>query len=657
MNRSIALFVALAVLVAHSLAIRTDAFGDLGPPYDRAYVAYHLARRWVFDGSPSWSAGVGLLESHASPLWVLLCALGERLYLPIHEWVRALGIGATATTFFAASRFHHDRIASLITPMLLAISGAMAAAAVNGTETAVLTMLVTVAFLAFERSWYKATSLVLLLAGFTRAEAWVLVPVFLFLRHRARRREKRGVQGPPAAPLWVFAPALLGMLAMGFVTWRGAGNPLPEWMVELPRLDAARLANGGRYLFDFFLSTASPLLLLYSLFYALRGRLTHTGAHSLAVCFAWAGVIVLRGGGETPFAESMVPVLPVALLSAQEAMIVALNSARSSVRSFAWVSFIAAVVASTLASLSAPARADSAAGVLHGAWTRPSARPAYGFVGALGREGLEEELRATQALRGVGLFLRDYAAPGSTVLTAWPGSIAYLSDLEVRDQLGRVTPAAPWTRPRPDEPLPRVDVLAALEAAPDYVVPDWRDAAAPPTRELYARRWLTGLDLEPAAPGRLADLERALESYELVTVPLASGRGGFERTASVVLLRRRDLGLTPRLELGSEEGRLVVRLYHAGHPQLADLALWARSPDGRVLCVTPTGGLSADPATRARPNLLLSATGERPITLFDLPLEQRVAELGELHAVLLNPDAALGAPDSAVSDERTHVFE
>jgi hypothetical protein len=651
MNRSIALFVALAVLVAHSLAISTNSAGGLASPYDQAFVAYNIASRWVFEGSFSWSPGQSGFASHASPLWVAICAVGERLYLPINHFVRIVGILSTATAFILASRFHSDRVASLITPMLLAISGIMAAAAVSGTETALLTMLVTFAFLAFERNWQRSTGVALCLCGLLRSEAWVLLPVFLFLRYRARRREKRGVNGPPAASLWIFAAPLCGLFLMTGLRWRETGLALPAWVLDLAHLDRPRIGQGLAYLQSFILTAASPFLLLYSLWYAGRRRLSHTGAHALAVFFAWAGIIVVQGGGTTPFTESMVPVLPIALISAQEAMITALNSLYRPIRMLAWASFVGAALASTMASLPPIKQEQSTLGKLQRAWTSARAQPRYGFDDALGRVGLDEEQRATRSLRSIGLFLRDHADPTSTVLTPWPGSIAYLSHLQVRDLLGHTSVAAPNDYALPQSPRPRVDVLAALAHEPDYIVPYWRQHGAEPDFGHLAREWRLALDSQAELPGRQQQLEAVLAGYEVLTIPLRSAGGGGMSNARLPILRKRSLGLTPRISAIVDEAGMRVLLNHAGQEQLADLVIWRNIESGTRLFMTPIGQSSKDPAVRARSNLLLAQTGERPVTLFSIGMDASARETEEWRVCLVNPGSRLDSTCGPIAEE------
>ena len=70
MNRSIALFVALVVLLAHVLAIHNDGEGNFAFPYDQAYVVFRLARHLVREGELAWNLGAGGFESYPSALWL-----------------------------------------------------------------------------------------------------------------------------------------------------------------------------------------------------------------------------------------------------------------------------------------------------------------------------------------------------------------------------------------------------------------------------------------------------------------------------------------------------------------------------------------------------------------------------------------------------------
>ena len=199
--------------------------------------------------------------------------------------------------------------------------------------------------------------------------------------------------------------------------------------------------------------------------------------------------------------------------------------------------------------------------------------------------------------------------------------------------------------------MPRVDVLAALEAEPDYVVPFWRQRPVLPRLETLVTSWCSELDLEGQREGRADELLAALEPYELVTLPLPDSQGRPNTRRKLAVLRRRDLGFTPRLQVEGDASHLTVRVQHDGHEQLADLVVYGLAPDGRTVCLEPDGGLSTNVAVRARASLLLSQTGERSVTLFDGPLDSRVAELEQLRAVLVNPGASFDLVEGRASDE------
>lgn len=636
MNRSIVIFVALAILLAHSLAIRTDTGGDLEPPYDHAFVAFRVARNLVFEGQWSWAPGQNGIDSYPSTLWVLICAAAERLYFPVNTFVRFLGLIAIAISFFMATRFHAKRAASLITPMLLAISGATAAAAVSGTETALMTALVTGSFLAYERRYDRILGLCLLLCGWTRGEGWILVLAFLGLRLYDRGRtpgtnEATGSLHPFLAP----AVGALGLAALHFRITGHLDSPL--WR-DLLELRPGEIANGVAYVRDFFVSSVSPALILYCVWYFFRRNLSRTGKRALVIFLVWTGTVVVAGGGQTPFSESMVPILPITFIAGQEGLITALNSTKAAVRGFAGFSFFVAILASTLASFRPNDLGPIPMERMQREWMRPKAEPRFGFADDLGRAGLDEEAGATRFLRDVAIFLRDEVDPRRTVMTPWPGSIAYISSLPVIDLLGRATPSPTLGRTSHAPLQRRVDVLAALELAPDYIVPYWRPLQATPTTEALALEWHANLDLRDGGPNRLAQVEAALDDYEWITIPMQRPTG--ENLAHfrdhAYILRRRSLGLSPQLRVNFEDRVLRVELEHRGHLQLGDLSVRARLEDGRYLHLNP-GGRFAEESVLARANLLLAETGERSLLLLEVPIRRSTEELHSLEVNLINP--------------------
>ena len=108
MNRSVALFVALALLVAHALAIHTTPTGDLAPPFDSAFAAFRSGRTLAHEGRLAWGPNAGGLDSYPSFLWVFFSYLVERAFLSINQCAQLFGLGCALTTIFIAST--HSRM-------------------------------------------------------------------------------------------------------------------------------------------------------------------------------------------------------------------------------------------------------------------------------------------------------------------------------------------------------------------------------------------------------------------------------------------------------------------------------------------------------------------------------------------------------------------
>ncbi len=636
MNRSIVIFVALAVLVAHSLAIRTDTIGAMSPPYDRAYAAFRVAHNLVFEGKWTWSVGVSGFESYPSTLWVLICAAIERLALPINMLVRCVGVTASGASLIFATRFHPDRTASLITPLLLAISGAMAASAVSGTESALLAALITGTFLAYERRHSKLLGLSLVLTGFTRDEGWMLAVVFFVLRLIDRRSAAR--KGKALPKLSPFLAPLLGFLALTAMRWHFAGQWISAWMTDLVDLRPGEVGNGLAYIRDFFVVSASPCLLIYCFWYLMRRYLSPTGKRALLLIMAWMALIVLQGGGYSPFSESMVPILPLILIASQEGLITARNSTKVTVRSLASASFYVAVFATALGSFRPRDIGPIPLEGVQRRWMASTSAPRLGFNDQLGRLGLDEETLATNNLREIGIFMRDELDPRYTVLSPWTGSLAYLSRMQVRDLLGQTTAAPPSTRTSHAPYGRRVDVLAALRNGNDYILPAWRLWRNQPLTPVgLAEEWSRNIDF---LPGRQALIVAALEEYEWLTIPLKR-RDGMD---SATLLRKRSLGLGPKLIARLSEGELVIDLEHQGHPQLCHLVVYADDAEGERWYLNPTGRMRQGEQRLARSNMLITETAGRRIHLMRAVLPEDL-EVQELVLTLRNT-GSLGGPAS-----------
>lgn len=656
MNRTIALFVALAVLVAHVLAIHNDGSGSLAFPYDQAHVPYRLARNLVLEGQLQWNPGSTAFESYSSPLWVAICTIGERVcatrivsnlgFLSINLFCQAIGALAILVCVVLSAQFRPERTASLIAPLILVTTGCVAAAAANGLETGLFALLAVGTFLAFERArpgWLAASSILLCL---TRPEGVAFVIALLVCHPFARAlvvgEEKR------ARRAWPLFAALVVFGATCFARQVGTGFLLPPSLAAAVRFDVHRLKEGVEYLADFARTCPGVVLALIPIGVACAGKLSGVGARALVLAAAWLAFVAVQGRAPLPFCELCVPALPFLAIAIQEGMIEALDSPSMLRRRAALSAFAIALAADAL-----PSREPADLGPLpfervQRAWLAPSASARFGYAQALGRAGLEEEIARTHLLRGVGIFLRDRLDASWSVLTPWPGAIGYFSRGAVYDLCGRATSIGGVSAPETWSRRARVDVVAALrsEVGFDFVVPELAVATHVPTPAELARTWRAELDRSPGDASdaeRVSAIERELDAYELVTVPIEidSRSHQVEMRRRFLLLRRKSLDLAPQLAVSVEEGELVVRMRHRTHHQVADLRVECVDDRGRTAWMRPTGELATAGPVSARTELLLYDTGTRAIDAVRVPMPKGAdgARVVSIRAWLRNPDA------------------
>lgn len=658
MNRSIALFVALVLLLAHILAIHNDGEGNFAFPYDQAYAGYRLARNLVFEGQLQWNPGMSAYESYPSALWVGVASLGERIEgvvrsMPAYLFCQTAGVVAALFTVILLSRFRRRRTAGLIAPLLFVSCGCTAAAAANGLETAFFTMFAVTSFWSFERGYSWRFALATSLLCLTRPEGAVLVAGLLFLRLVARLSDvepEHRTLAPFIAPLLMIGGGLL-------LRFKTTGFLLPPACVALWHPGAGQWIGGLEYVRDAVLVCVSLLLLVYPLLMLVRGGLTGIGIRALVLALLWTAYVVLQGRAPLPFAEALVPALPFFFLAIQEGMIEVLDGTSQSLRKFALASLVACLGGSALASKEPGDLGPIPTELWHARWMNTGGSARFGYEQPLGRLGLEEEIRLTNRLRAAGLFARDGINPVHTLLTPWPGAMGYLSRLQVFDLLGRTNEMPGIEQPAPWSRRSRADVVAALEQDPsyDYVVPLLRPLSHVPTLREIATKWRDELDLYAAAPDRLAAIEHALAPYELITVPIY----GYSRGASqmrgepFLLLRRRALGLHPKVEIHVDGHAFAIDVKHCSHQQLVDLRVQVVDAKGRKWYLRPTGDLVRGDPVHARAAILLYNTGTRTIELMHGVLPEMVdgAKLVELRAVLKNPNGEGDDPLASTSDE------
>lgn len=650
MNRTTAVLVALAILLAHALAIHKTVGGEIAPPFDVAYASFRIARNFVQSGQFAWEAGLYGLDSYPSLAWIAVAALAERLYLPVNQVCQGIGLLSAFTCVLVLSNFSPKRLAGVIAPLLFVVSGGIASAALSGTETSLLALSITAAFLAYERGNRLVLSLALIVATLTRPQGFLFVLVLLAIEAARRAFDRRA---PTRPRLWLaFAAPLAVAGCVALVRFAQTGHLSSPWIAQLLSFGPRVRREGLDYLLDFALASGNALLFVFPLYYLVRGVLSGVGIRACVLTVVWAAIVAQGGGGSLPFFEAMTPILAVMLVAVQEAMQIALDSRRRWLPQFTWALFaiglVGAAAASKFPSDIGPLRVEAA----HRLWMEPHTLARFGYEEKNGRMGLSEEILATERLREIGVFLRDNIDPTYSVLSPWPGAIGYLSRLRVIDPLGRTTPSPGELRTRPWEGWPRADVAKALAQHPEYLVPTLRFGDVPPSAQEIAADWSKSLDNEPHKPQRSLGIRSQLVDYELITVPVVNpySRFGIFPRGHFYLMRRRALGLAPVLTVTLEAEAFRVEVAHRTHAQLAELRVQLRDETGQIWTLRPTGEFTRDPGGSARTHLMLYPTGERRVTLISGVLPPDV-EATELRAVLRNPNAVGDSVFSDVSDE------
>lgn len=618
MNRSIALFVALVLLLAHVLTIHTDARGLVAASWDQAHVAFRLGRNLVHEGQLAWTPGMEAFESTPNTLWVLLCAAFEYaaplVRSSVNGLAQATGIVCALATVVAVSRLRPHRSAGLMAPLVLAASGSFAAAAASGLDTTLYALLLACAFLALERGRTGWTGLLLSVALVARPDALVFVLGFAAVRAFGRHPAERAPAGWGA----FVAPAAT-CVAIALVRVWTTGHLLPSSYLPWFAPDAGQHAAGFALLRAWALSAVVPLLLAWPALWLLRGRLSHSGAHAAFLACLWLAAEALRGGGVLPFYAAFVPALPFLAVAVQEGLVVSFDSPSKSVRRAALAALALALGGSVLASKTPGDIGPLKLARYYEALSADALAAQHGSGAPLGRLGLHEEIGRTIRLRKLGHYLRYEPAEGSSVLSPWPGAVGYISRRRVHDLLGRTDPLSSGDAPRPWPHPGRADTVAALRAGYDYVVPGVQLGGALLSPAQLASEWLAAFDSRAGEPGRLEALRAAFEDYELLIVRY----GVPDRAMNLVevetlhLLRKRSLARRPELRAVLAGEHLEVDVLHNAESQLVDLQIELASAGGVAATLRPTGEAETGRRVCARTRVLLYSSGQRQIRLWD----------------------------------------
>ncbi len=637
MNRTTAVFMTLAILVAHTLAIHQTPDGTFALPYDRAHVAYRLGRHLVHEGRAIWDPSGPWTDAYPSAIWILVAAAAERFSLFPTTVAQALDVTCTLAAAIVLAQFSAKRMSGLIAPLLFATSGTVAASAASGTEMPLAMLLVVVAFLAYERGYGRLLFASLALLVFTRSEGvGVLLILALFeLFDRPRPEVDRRAMTKPL----VLAALVLGA---GIVT---RGLLLDTWVSTFTRhamgADLERVTLGAHYFGGFFVSSASAPLILLPVLFALFGRLGGTGRRALFLFIAWALIVIVNGGDALPFWNALAPVVPIAFIAIQIAITdwIDKNPRHAMVAS----GVIGTTVVLSLAASKLPGDLGPLPlGSVIERWMAPDEGTARAFPRQQARAGLMSELRDVSVLRSVGVFLQDKVRADARVASFWPGAVGYLSRRNTIDLLSRTTPEPGGGTTHAWNGAEKVDLIAALSQPIDYCVVTLGSADEGGFPELMGN-WLERYDIEGNHPERLKELVAALRRFELVSVPVPASSAQPDVLSEVpfLLLRSRELGGTPEVDLSILDDEFHVDVRHEGHQQVVDLSVtWIDDNDKRW-SLRPTGAWTTNDVD-ARTRLLVYDTGERSIRMLTASLPKD-ARRGTLSARLHSPGLPLYA--------------
>ena len=696
MNRITAILLAMAALLVHILVLHRNGLGAFGAPYDSAHAAFNLGRNLIHHGDTWWSfdpgtgEGVGSLGSYPSPLLIWIAALieaisafFERGYFAVTRGVQVIGIGCALGTVFMSTRFDTDRNVGVIPALLLVFSGAVAAAGASGTEWPIAMLLTTMAFVTLEhgRSRFASLSLMaLVLAAPVGTIAVLTLAVQTLVRRlAARRRAARSktaiapAMGPSgrrkrparrAPSLLVFLPAAIAL----FLVDRNGASLFPHLSFAL-QFDQEVIQHGLHRLQDFVVTTASPVLMVVPLIALLLGELSSVGQRAFWLAILMAGSTVLMGGGDPDsFGIAFVPALGMAFIAIQQGMTRAVDTYRRSMERGAWLliglTIIVSLFASRFPGNLGQIRVKRVQEKLYAA----SATPPVGGSPLLGRSALFNEIRLTERMREVGSFLRLRLPEGATIMSPWPGALAYLSRHGVLDVYGRSTPLpgyrqAPWSLNPP-----RFDIEAALSQEPDYILPSASKIAEIPKgqlvdmlpKELLEGQGRSTEELRSAVRGRLARYELLVTTRPLEKIPLNSPRHTTVRPIEpLVLFRKRGLQAAPRLTALNRGDFLEVRLAFARPKkeageglgtndqensgpvralvQIFDADISLRTEDGTAILLDPSGARIHEGMGQRRSisGMVIDPGWTRPVTIARIAKSALLPLNGEAPAVYL----------------------
>ena len=483
---------------------------------DDAFISFRYAANLAAGLGPVFNPGEKL-EGYTNFLWMVLSALVLKVG-GAPENVMPVISAACALATVAAVMFWAPQPANAPAPLksrrtgplgdtlpwagfLLAGSAAFAAWATSGLETALFTMLVTLAYLACVRGQVILSGFALGLASLTRPEGLLisfLVLTYLGLRGAQLGLTRRGVL--TGATVWA-------VFAAGHAVWRlwYYGQALPNtFAIKTPGFVA--IASGAAYVAEsvfrlHLYMLAIPVLALITARSGPSTPRTNTEREAWAllgaIVFPYFAYVMTTGGDFMPLFRFVTPMLPLIALAAGAAIDALARRLRLKNASYVLLGGLL-VGAFAVLNLSSSRREQAP-------WTR-------GYIESI---GLTRQNAANWAR--VGARLKKLSLPSDTLAITAAGVIPYVTKLYTIDLLGLTAPDLSRYRRRATTRPGHAYYLsgaALLERPPQFLLghPEVR-----PTLEGLG----LGLDFEPEWQAGV------LEPYTLLGYRLPGDPQGF----------------------------------------------------------------------------------------------------------------------------------
>jgi len=475
--------VGLGLAAAYLLLVRRFWFVT-----DDAYISFRYARNLAEGLGLRFNPGESPpVEGYSNFLWVLLCALIERLGGSVEFWPLLVSAACGAMLVFLVYRtlrvrLELPRVPAVGAAAIFALFPPLAVYGTSGLATVPFSLCV---FLAFDALVLRAApggfraGVFGLLAALLRTEGiyWCVVLLAVAGLSRRLRGERFGRA----------AAAFAGIVGAGFAAyflWRFNyhGGWIANTAAAKSGVSVALLARGAKYVGHHALTFVTPVLVLPAIAFALRRERRGTGVAVALLALAFPAFAVVVSGDFMAMGRFLLPGWAFAALVF--GWMLADLACRSAARSGAAAAVVAVLCATQLApGWDLHVAPESVRAALHFRYSSPEYQSEYAQWRA------QRDNAKTWAVQG--RALRRWLPPDARVLVGPIGAIGYYSRLFLFDRYGlvmpdvarRVAPAEKLRSPGHDREAP---LSYFLEHAPDALFPG--TAKLPPNRAEWGPR-------------------------------------------------------------------------------------------------------------------------------------------------------------------------